>query len=416
MTTLAATSAPAGLIRWSVFAAMLAAAGLPIYIHAPKVYAEAHGLGLAALGVVLAALRLVDVVQDPMLGWLAERTRAWRGAMVAGAVAVMAAAMLGLFAMAPPIAPLMWFALMLLALFTAWSFLTIVFYAEGVAKAGTLGPTGHLRLAGWREAGTLLGVSAAAVAPVVLAGLGAAPFAIFAAGFAALALLALLGMRGQWQGGAALPTGFVPLLRVPALRRLLGLALVNATPAAVTSTLFLFFVESRLEAPGAEGPLLLLFFLSAAVSAPVWSRLAARIGAKQALLQGMVLATGAFVFALFLGPGDMFLFALICLASGAAMGADLVLLPALFARELARQGRGEAAGFALWGFVSKLSLSLAALVLLPLLASQGFAPGQPAPPAALLLLTLLYAGLPCLLKLAAIALLLRLDLPELTDD
>jgi Na+/melibiose symporter-like transporter len=40
---------------------------------------------LAALGAVLFALRLIDVVQDPVLGWLAERTggaragRWWRG-------------------------------------------------------------------------------------------------------------------------------------------------------------------------------------------------------------------------------------------------------------------------------------------------------------------------------------------------
>lgn len=416
MTALALHGASQGLARWSVFAAMLAAAGLPIYIHAPKVYAEAHGIGLAALGVVLGALRLVDVVQDPALGWLAERTKARRAVSVAVAVALLALAMLGLFAMVPPVAPLLWFALMLTLLFTAWSFLTIVFYAEGVLRATALGAGGHLRLAGWREAGSLLGVSAAAVAPVALAGLGEAPFALFAMGFAALAGLAVLAMRNQWQGGATPPAALGPLLRVPALRRLLLLALVNALPAAVTSTLFLFFVESRLAAPGAEGPLLLLFFLSAAASAPVWSRLARQIGPRQALLQGMVLAIGAFAFALFLGPGDVLPFALICAASGAAMGADLVLLPALFSRALQRHGSGEAAGFALWGLVSKAALALAALALLPLLEMQGLRPGAEAPPAALTLLGLLYAGLPCLLKLAAIALLLRLDLSETDHD
>lgn len=92
-----------GLPRWALFAGLIAAAGLPIYIHAPKAYVDLYGVGLGALGAVLAALRLVDVVQDPLLGWLAERGRRHRGAMVAGAAALMALAMLGLFAVEPPL-------------------------------------------------------------------------------------------------------------------------------------------------------------------------------------------------------------------------------------------------------------------------------------------------------------------------
>ena len=57
-----------GLAQWSLFAALIAAAGLPIYIHAPTVYAETYGIGLGALGFTLAGLRLIDVVQDPLLG------------------------------------------------------------------------------------------------------------------------------------------------------------------------------------------------------------------------------------------------------------------------------------------------------------------------------------------------------------
>ncbi len=407
---------PVGLGRWSLFAAMIAAAGLPIYIHAPKAYVDDYGLSLGALGLTLAGLRLLDVVQDPALGWLAERTRARRGAMVAGAGALLALAMLALFAVPPPVAPLLWFALSLTALFSAFSFLSIAFYAEGVAKAADLGPGGHLRLAGWREAGALAGICTAAVAPVALAQISDRPFAVFAAGFALLAGLSVWAMRRQWRGAVSGATAFGPLLRVAAVRRLLLLALVNAAPAAVSSTLFLFFVESRLDAPGAEGPLLLLFFLCAALSAPVWSHLARRIGAKSALLSGMVLAILSFGGALALGAGDVLLFALICAASGAAIGADLVLLPALFARELARLGQGEAAGFGLWSFVSKLSLALAAATLLPMLEARGFAPGAANDRGTLALLGFLYAGVPCGLKLLSIALLLRLDLPEMRDD
>lgn len=409
----------AALARWSVFAALIAVAGLPIYIHAPKFYVDSYGVSLAALGVVLALLRLFDVVQDPVLGWLAEAGRQRRGLWVALAAAVMALSMWGLFGVAPPVAPLWWFAITLSGLFSAFSFLTICFYAEGVGKAGRLGLKGHLRLAGWRETGSLLGVCAAAVAPVLLAQATDRPFAAFAFGFAVLALIATLAMRAEW-GHGAVPLAdtnpfalFRPVLADPIARRLLLIALLNAAPVAVTSTLFLFFVESRLLAPGLEGPLLLVFFLSAAASTALWSRLAQARGAKTVLLWGMGLAIVAFLWAVTLGTGDTLAFAAICVASGAALGADMTLLPAIFARRLERIGQGsEGAAFGLWSFVSKLSLALAAATLLPALSAAGFVPGAANSESALRTLSLLYAALPCALKLIAITLLARTPLPE----
>ncbi len=385
------------------FAAVLAAAGLPIYIHAPKVYVDEYGVGLAELGAVLLALRLVDVVQDPALGWLAGRLRRRRAGVTAG-VAIIALAMLGLFAVPPPLAPLAWFAVTLTLLFSAYSWLTILFYTQGIRAGERLGQAGHVRLATWREAGALIGVCIAAVAPTVLATTGA-PFAIYAAIFAAAAIVAGLAMQGEWETGHAPPPApFRPVLRDAPSRRLLLVALVNAAPVAVTSTLFLFFVESRLAAPGWEGPLLLAFFLAAAVSAPGWGRAARAFGARPVLLAGMVLAVLSFGWAATLGAGDIVPFAIICILSGASLGADLTLLPALFSARLSRLGLDGSAAFGLWAFVSKLALALAAATVLPALDSAGF-DGPDSSPAALSLLTVLYAVIPCGLKLAAIALL-----------
>ncbi len=391
---------------WGAFAGVLAMAGLPIYIHAPKFYVDEFGVSLAALGAVLFALRLIDFVQDPALGWLAHATAGVRQVMVAAAGTVMALAMVGLFAIEPPVAPLLWFAITLTALFSAFSFLTIAFYAQGVAKAETMGKDGHVRLAAWRETGALIGVCLAAAAPTALALGPNPPFEAFAILFAAATLGVVWVMRLEWCRAAPSPApalaGFVAVLSDMPARRLLIVALLNAAPVAVTSTLFLFFVESRLQAPGWEGPFLLLFFLSAAAAAPVWARLARRHGEKRMLLTGMVLAVIAFAFAATLGPGDLLPFALICLASGAALGADLTLLSAIFARRMARVQPEAATGFALWAFVTKATLALAAITVLPFLEWQGFT-GPDSPPQALLALGLTYALLPCLLKLLAIA-------------
>ena len=395
------------LPAYALFAALLAAAGLPIYIHAPKFYVDEYGVSLTALGSVLFGLRLLDVVQDPALGWLSEKLRARRGAAVAFASGVMALAMLGLFAIPAPVNPILWFALMLTLVFSCFSFLTICFYAQGVAKADALPVAGHLTLARWRETGALLGVCVASVAPLLMGLALDRPFAGFAVGFAVLALAACVAMRREWRPvGVSAAGGFGIVLRDAQARRLLLIALVNGAPVAVTSTLFLFYVDLALEAPGWEGPLLLLFFLAAAGAAPLWGMLAERHGARRVLLGAMVLGIFAFGGALLLGPGDVALFALVCLASGAVLGADLTLLPAMFATRLAQIAPSAAEGFGLWSFVSKLTLAFAAIALLPALEGTGLQSGRgDSTSEAITLLIWFYAGIPCALKLLAIGLL-----------
>ena len=405
---------PHRLPAYAVFAALLSAAGLPIYIHAPKFYVDEYGVSLAALGAVLFGLRLLDVVQDPLFGRLSEALRGRRGLAVLIGCSVMALSMLGLFAVPPLLPPLVWFALMLTGVFSAFSFLTINFYAQGVVKAGHLPGDGHLGLARWRETGALLGVCVAAIAPVMLGGMMGAPFAGVAVGFAGLALAAVILLWGEW-GDAGLPPsiGLRAVLGDALARRLLLIAFVNAAPVAVSSTLFLFFVESRLEAPGFEGPRLLLFFLSAALAAPVCGKLAERFGVKRVLLGAMVLAIFSFGGATLLGPGDWVAFAIICALSGATLGADLPLLPAVFAARMARISPSAAEGFGLWSFVSKFTLAFAAVTLLPALQNAGFDSASASnPPQALALLTILYAAVPCGLKVVAIALLATTNLKE----
>ena len=134
-------------------------------------------------------------------------------------------------------------------------------------------------------------------------------------------------------------------------------------------------------------------------------RLAARLGRVRAWLAAMALAMLAFAGAGSLGHGDTTAFALICLASGLALGADLAL-PAAIAADLGeRQGQAGAC-FGIWNLAAKLNLALAAGLALPLLQLLGYAPGRQ-DAAALQALTLAYCVLPCALKLAAAALLHR---------
>lgn len=396
------------LPAYAGFAAVLSAAGLPIYIFAPKYYADTFGVSLTSIGAVLFALRLLDVIQDPALGWVAERLGRFKPAAMTAAAMVMALAMVGLFCDTQLFSPLIWFAVTIAALFSAFSFLTIGFYSQGVAKAATL-YGGHVRLAAWRESGGLLGVCVAAVLPSAFAVFHEAPFSVYGVIFAIAVLPAAWAMWPEWRpvGPARAATPPLAILRDRVARRLMILAMVNAAPLAVSSTLFLFFVESRLDAAGWEGPLLVLFFLSAAVSAPVWGALARKYGERRVLLTAMVMAVASFGVTLMLGVGDAPIFAVICVLSGATIGADLTLLPALFARRMSVIAPNGGQGFGLWSFVNKFTLAFAAVSLLPILEAAGFQSGSGDTPAlALATLTVLYAAVPIVLKLVAIQLLL----------
>ena len=401
------------LPAFAVFAGFLAAAGIPIYIFAPTFYAQNYGTGLTAIAAVLFWLRLLDAVQDPLFGWISERLGRDRGFWIGFAVFILIGSLILLFAVPPRTAPLLWFALSMTGLFSAFSFLTINFYAQGIATASHL-PGGHMQLAAWRETGGLIGICLAAVAPTLLMIWSASPMVIFTLGFAGCGLLASWMMRHHWgEAAPRAPSNFAFIWKDHLARRLLILAFVNAMPVAVTSTLFLFFVTHRLQAGAWAGGLLLVFFLSAAVSAPVWAKAAQRFGTRQSLICAMGLAIVIFALAAFLRSGDVAYFALVCIASGASIGADLTLLPAAFAQRLSIIAPRGGQGFGLWSLMSKLTLAAAAIAVFPILDGSGFdATAQEQTAQALWTLTLLYAVCPLLLKLVAIGLLIKTPLQD----
>jgi Na+/melibiose symporter-like transporter len=144
---------------------------------------------------------------------------------------------------------------------------------------------------------------------------------------------------------------------------------------------------------------------------PLWVRIAERFGKLRAWCAGMLLSVLVFGWAASLGSGDLLAYGLICMLSGFALGADLALPPAMLADLLARDfARGPAragAWFGWWNFVTKANLAIAAGISLPLLAGLGYVPGSGGD-GSVFALALVYAGLPCIAKLAAAAVLWRL--------
>ena len=148
---------------------------------------------------------------------------------------------------------------------------------------------------------------------------------------------------------------------------------------------------------------------------PLWVTLAKRYGEQRAWLIGMALAIAAFVWAYTLGAGAVAGFAVICILSGFALGADLALPPALLAAVIGHAndiGKHEGAYFGLWNWATKMNLALAAGISLPLLEVLGYTTGT-TDAQGLHALALGYALLPCLLKTLAAILLWRAPLKHI---
>jgi Na+/melibiose symporter-like transporter len=180
--------------------------------------------------------------------------------------------------------------------------------------------------------------------------------------------------------------------------------LFNAISVAIPATLVLFFIDDVVQAPQQAGMFLGIYFLAGMLTLPLWVALSDRIGKARAWVLGSVLAGCSLMFSGWVGSGDVVAYSLICLMSGAALGADVALPPAMLADAIPEQNR-KSTGlyFGIWVLISKFALALAAGLALPSLKLFGYVPGQFQTTVAL---TALYVFLPIVFKGIAILVLL----------
>ena len=389
------------LWRYALFSCALGMAGLPIYIHAPKYFVEQYEINLATLGLALLLLRSVDFFQDPLLGRLASSTVSRGSSPLWIATAFMCLGMILLFAIPAVTSPILWFSISLIILFSGFSFAYIRIYAFGVEAFGM---DGQIKIAKWREGGTLIGICLAAAAPSILSITGSNGYKNFAFLFCALIIIATFLMTSDFSKTffkvQKQTTSIFP--KDVGLRRLLLFVFLNAMPVAVTSTLYLFYVDHVLGLEVMGGPLLILFFLSAAFSAPFWTRWAEHYGALQVLRISMLVSILSFVWAYNLNAGEVIAFSIICFATGLSLGADMTILPAIFAQRLAKTKHDPNTGFGIWNFSNKLALAFTAGILLPLMEFLGFETQDMRSSLSTEVLKISYAIVPCGLKIFAL--------------
>lgn len=410
------------LARYGGWAAPLAFAALPLYVHLPAHMVTQPGWSLAAIGTVLLAVRAADAALDPWLGRRIDRLGRGQGLRLLwiglGGAALLGSGWSALFLLRWPAGPqgAALLALALLLTSIGYSIAQIAHQAWGVALAGShairAGQAIEGAQASWvgaREAGALAGVIVASAVPAlagwpltvsiwwVLAALGALALATLAGSQRPLTPAAAAGTHATAMRSAAWPAAWTrPLL----------VQLVNGIAAAVPATLVLLVVRDVLGGGAAlEAAALLTYFGAATVAVPLAVRAVARWGARASWACGMVLAALGFLPFALMPTTPMFL--AVCALTGAALALETLAGQTLWISRLELGGSGQRArGFGWWALVNKSTLALAAGLALPLVQALGHQAGsmaQPSPPPAGLLAV--YVGLPVLFKLLALAIL-----------
>lgn len=277
-----------------------AALGLPVYVTLPEFYAGHVGVDLGVVGIIFLVIRLADIVVDPALGMVIDRTnsrfgryRLWMG--LAAPVLMLA---VGMLFMVSPGAGWGYLALWLTVMSLGFS----VSILSQIAWASALSSdyNQRSRIYGWWQTANIVGVLTVLLIPVLVQSMGWGDYAAavrWQGWFIIVALPVTLAITFAFTPEP--PPGppaeklerfaYLKLFRLPVMQRLLASDLLLGIARGVVGALFFYFFEAvQGFERGQTSILLLVYFVAGLAGAPAWSALAVRLGKHGALIWACV--------------------------------------------------------------------------------------------------------------------------------
>jgi Na+/melibiose symporter-like transporter len=302
------------LVAFGGLALPLAALNLPFYVYLPTFYARDLGVELGLVGIILLVARILDVVTDPIVGTLGDRTHTpfgRRRPWVLASIPLLLFASWQLFLPPGDAGGLYLFVWSSIA-YLAWTMILLAYSAWAAELSSDYNE--RSRIFGARESFVILGILTAAALPTLIGedpGSRETMASIFwmmaiALPVAAVVLFARIRER-PYAEAHAIPFihGVRTALANRPFRQLIFAYLLNGVANGLPATLFLLFVQHVIVAPDAGGPLLLLYFASGLVAIPFWLQVSYRVGKHRAWSLSMLWVCCVFAFVPFLGEGDV---------------------------------------------------------------------------------------------------------------
>ena len=395
---------------------------LPLMVHVPVIYAENLGIGLVATGLALFLARLFDVISDPVIGMVCDKTLTingksigrrkpiiFVGAIVAGTGAILL--------MNPPSnANFMFLLIASIVLYLGWTLISIPYQAWAADLSNNY--SDKTSITATREFFLLAGLLVAGIIPAIMGYFG----------YDEMRSISIIGWVMILSG---IPFFYLLLKKIPEVRnskfnqnetiffliqdlfknipfiRLLSGWFINSAANGIPAVLFIIYMKDFLKADEFErGMLTLIYFLSGIIFIPFWLFLSKSYGKHTIWCCSMAVACIAFSAVPFLSEGDFFEFFIITIITGAALGGDLVIPPSMQADVVeyeVMRTKSDRTGilFSLWTMASKIALAFSILIAFTLLSLLDFSVVSDGPKN-LIALSMIYSILPVVLKIAVI--------------
>jgi Na+/melibiose symporter-like transporter len=403
---------------------------IPFAVYLPAYYAEDLGLGFLSVGIALFLSRLIDVVSDPIAGYVSDRftvmgskRKIWMfwGGLVAGYA-------LYRLAVAGADVTIWYLGIWSAILYVGWTFVMVPYLALGADIAD--GYDAKTSFVTAREGFSLLGMMTALSLPFFIDGpiIQSIPVYILPFGFISLLCLILFVPEtksdaktndNQEAGDILKIVDFKHVVSQPLMKKLLGIWFLTSTASAIPSVLFPVYVSNVLVGSEQEQNLsIFIYFAAAVIGMPFWSFISTGKYKHRIMAVSITVVCLAFPVAAILPEGAVEAFYIVCVLTGFALAAELVLAPSMLAdvTHLSRiQGGRDLTGvhFACWGVLSKIALAIAILFAFGFLElAEALFDNK----AYALAVAVLYAGLPVIFKLPTIVMLKRFPFSERERD
>ena len=264
-------------------------------VYLTNYYAAHVGIPLAIVGLSFMAVRMLDIIFDPMLGIAIDHTRTRFGKFrpwLAAAAPILIVASIAIY-FPPAGAGSLYLIGWLLVLYAGYSMLTLSQAGWGAALVAEYHQ--RSRVYGWIQAVAVVGALGVLVVPLVL------PIVWHAVPLKGVPLMGCFVLVSIVIGASITVffapephsearterfglLDYLPLLKRPETRRLMCADLLCTLGPAITAPLYLFFFQQARGYTPPQTLLLLFIYVAAGLIGPtVWSRVARRFGKHQTI-------------------------------------------------------------------------------------------------------------------------------------
>lgn len=264
-------------------------------VYLTNYYASHVGIPLAAVGVSFMAVRLIDIVFDPLLGIAIDHTRTRFGKFrpwLALSAPILIVAAIAIY-FPPQGATTLYLVGWLLVVYLGFSMLTLSQAGWGASLVAEYHQRSNVY--GWIQAVGVLGAVGVLLVPSLLASfwksfpihgvplMGAFVLVAIVLGAGTTIFFAFEPEREEEAGSQRFGLlDYIPLIKRPETLRLIITDMFCTLGPAITAPLYLFFFEqARLYTPAQANYLLLIYILAGLVAPSVWSRVARHFGKHQ---------------------------------------------------------------------------------------------------------------------------------------